>query len=234
VRTVRNTQIQSVPHRKHHVSATEPNRLMLCGETVAVCCENRTEHTDTVRTSQETHHVPTTEPNRLMLCETHHVPTTEPNRLMLCGEAVAVYCENRTEHTEPTDTSTRHGRWAIAHTATLRSNRCGFVCNGNKTVINIWEEDAIRVQQSSWGVSEPGRGHSSGRPQIAPFNVTSDRRTSAGDGGVPFEHRTCAHHSGVNGVVFLSLSVTPQFQRKLVAELETAPCWETGRGYLEH
>jgi hypothetical protein len=40
-----------------HVSTTEPNRLMLCGETVAVCCENRTEHTDTlwaVRTSQET------------------------------------------------------------------------------------------------------------------------------------------------------------------------------------
>jgi hypothetical protein len=31
---------------------------MLCGETVAVCCENRMEHTDTlwaVRTSQETH-----------------------------------------------------------------------------------------------------------------------------------------------------------------------------------
>jgi hypothetical protein len=27
---------------------------MLRGETVAVCCENRTEHTDTVRTSQET------------------------------------------------------------------------------------------------------------------------------------------------------------------------------------
>jgi hypothetical protein len=71
----------------HHVSATEPNRLMLCGETVAVCCENRTEHTDTlwtVRTSQET----------------HHVFTTEPNRLMLCGETVAVCCENRTEHTD--------------------------------------------------------------------------------------------------------------------------------------
>jgi hypothetical protein len=70
-----------------HVSTTEPNRLMLCGETVAVCCENRTEHTDTlwaVRTSQET----------------RHISTTEPNRLMLCGETVAVCCENRTEHTD--------------------------------------------------------------------------------------------------------------------------------------
>jgi hypothetical protein len=60
---------------------------MLFGETVAVCCENRTEHTDTlwaVRTSQET----------------NHVSTTEPNRLMLCGETVAVCCENRTEHTD--------------------------------------------------------------------------------------------------------------------------------------
>jgi hypothetical protein len=39
------------------VSTTEPNRLMLCGETVAVCCENLTEQTDTVwavRISQET------------------------------------------------------------------------------------------------------------------------------------------------------------------------------------
>jgi hypothetical protein len=39
----------------HYVSATEPNRLMLFEETVAVYCENHTEHTDTVRTSQETH-----------------------------------------------------------------------------------------------------------------------------------------------------------------------------------
>jgi hypothetical protein len=62
---------------------------MLCGETVAVCCENRTEHTHTVRTSQET----------------HHVSTTEPNRLMLCGETVAVCCENRTEHTDAVRTS---------------------------------------------------------------------------------------------------------------------------------
>jgi hypothetical protein len=31
----------------HCISATETSRLMLCGETVAVYCENRTEHTDT-------------------------------------------------------------------------------------------------------------------------------------------------------------------------------------------
>jgi hypothetical protein len=30
----------------HHFSTTEHNRLMLCGETVAVCCENRMEHSD--------------------------------------------------------------------------------------------------------------------------------------------------------------------------------------------
>jgi hypothetical protein len=29
----------------HYVSTTEPNRLMLFGETVAVYCENHTEHT---------------------------------------------------------------------------------------------------------------------------------------------------------------------------------------------
>jgi hypothetical protein len=44
VRTVRNTQIhcgQSVPDRRHHVSATEPNPLMPFGETVAVYCVGR-------------------------------------------------------------------------------------------------------------------------------------------------------------------------------------------------
>jgi hypothetical protein len=69
---------------------------MLCGETVAVCCENRTEHTDTVRTSQETQIHCVGSP---YLQETHHVSAAEPNRLMLCGETVAVCCENRTEHT---------------------------------------------------------------------------------------------------------------------------------------
>jgi hypothetical protein len=32
----------------HYISATKPNRLLLFRETVAVYCENRTEHTDTL------------------------------------------------------------------------------------------------------------------------------------------------------------------------------------------
>jgi hypothetical protein len=55
---------------------------MLFEDTVAVYCENHTEHTDTVRTSQET----------------HYFSATETNRLMLFGETVAVYCENHTEN----------------------------------------------------------------------------------------------------------------------------------------
>jgi hypothetical protein len=54
VRTVRNIQIHINSVRTlqetHHIS-TEPNRLMLCGETVAVYCENCTEHTDTYKLS---------------------------------------------------------------------------------------------------------------------------------------------------------------------------------------
>jgi hypothetical protein len=93
---------------------------MLVRETVATYCENHTEHTDTVRTSQETHYVSATEPNQLMLvretvavyCENHteHTGNTlrlryEPNQLMLFGETVAVYCENHTEHTDIVRTS---------------------------------------------------------------------------------------------------------------------------------
>jgi hypothetical protein len=65
--------MQSVPHRKYYVSDTEPNRLMLFRKTVAVYCENRTEHTDTLceqntdRTSQETNCISDTEFSRLVL-----------------------------------------------------------------------------------------------------------------------------------------------------------------------
>jgi hypothetical protein len=88
VRTVRNTHIHCVgsPYFTGNIS-----RLRYRAQPVNTvwgnsrfCCENRTEHTDIVCTSQET----------------HHVSATEPNRLMLCGERVAVCCENRTEHTD--------------------------------------------------------------------------------------------------------------------------------------
>jgi hypothetical protein len=52
---------------------------------VAVYCENHTEHTDTVLTSQET----------------HYVSATKPNRLMLFGETVAVYCAIRNTQIQP-------------------------------------------------------------------------------------------------------------------------------------
>jgi hypothetical protein len=57
----------------------KPNRLMLENETVAVYCENYTESTDTVCTSQET----------------NYVSATGTNRLMLFWETVAVYCERK-------------------------------------------------------------------------------------------------------------------------------------------
>jgi hypothetical protein len=53
--------------KSYNVFATEHNRFMLFMETVAVYCENHTEHTDTVRTSQETQYVSAIEPNWLML-----------------------------------------------------------------------------------------------------------------------------------------------------------------------
>jgi transcriptional regulator with AAA-type ATPase domain len=93
---------------------------MLFGETVAIYCENHMEHTDTVRTSQETHYVSATEPNRLKLCketvtvycenhtehtdtvrtsqETQYFSATETNKVLLFRESVAIYCENHTDH----------------------------------------------------------------------------------------------------------------------------------------
>jgi hypothetical protein len=56
---------------------------MLFRETVAVYFENFTEHTNPVRTSQET----------------HYVSATQTNCLMLFTKTVAIYCENHTEHT---------------------------------------------------------------------------------------------------------------------------------------
>jgi ribosomal protein L44E len=79
---------------------------MLFGKTVAVYCENRKEHTDTlcgqnaVRTSQET----------------DYVSATEPNPLMLFGKTVAVYCENCRK-----DTDTLCGQNAVRTSQETRS-----------------------------------------------------------------------------------------------------------------
>jgi hypothetical protein len=67
VRTIRNTDTVRTSQETHYVSAADPNRLMLSGETVAVYCENHTEHTDTVRITQETHYVSAAETNGLMV-----------------------------------------------------------------------------------------------------------------------------------------------------------------------
>jgi hypothetical protein len=61
---------------------------MLFAETVAAYCENHTEHTETVSTSQETASV---------YCEnrTEHTDTVSTSQ-----ETASVYCENHTEHTD--------------------------------------------------------------------------------------------------------------------------------------
>jgi hypothetical protein len=55
---------------------------MMFEETVDVYYEIHTEHTDTVRTSQDTH------------C----IFATKSNRLLLFSEMIAVYCQDHAEH----------------------------------------------------------------------------------------------------------------------------------------
>jgi hypothetical protein len=43
------TNLDCTAQETHYVSATKTNRLMLFRETVAVYCENHTEHTNTLR-----------------------------------------------------------------------------------------------------------------------------------------------------------------------------------------
>jgi predicted Zn-dependent protease with MMP-like domain len=83
-------------HRKHYVTATKPNRLMLFRETVAVCCENHTEHTNTL-CGQNVEFCNMY--NSVRTHRKHYVTATKPNRLMRFRETVAVCCENHTEHT---------------------------------------------------------------------------------------------------------------------------------------
>jgi hypothetical protein len=193
-----------------YVSSTEHNRLMPCGETVAVCCKNGTEHTDTlwaVRTSQETEiqcvgspyltgntsrpryraqpvnsswgeivavccenrteytdtlcgqSVPHTE-HTYTLCgrsvphtehtdtvwavrtsqKARYVSSTEHNRLMPCGETVSVCCENGTEHTDTL--------WAVR-----TSQETEIQCVGSPYLTGNTSRPRYRAQpvNSSWG-----------------------------------------------------------------------------------
>jgi hypothetical protein len=105
----------------HYVSATEANRLILYGETVAVSCRNHTEHTDTVLTSQEA----------------YYVSATELNRLMMFGETVTVYCENHTEHRNTVHT------WQETHYISAREpNRLILFENHaeHRNTVHNWQE----------------------------------------------------------------------------------------------
>jgi hypothetical protein len=80
----------------YYFSTIKSNWFILSRETVAVYCENRTEHIDTlcgqnavyinsVCTSQEVHHVSATKPNRLMLFrETHKYNLWAECRVLVC------------------------------------------------------------------------------------------------------------------------------------------------------
>jgi hypothetical protein len=70
---------------------------MLFGETFAVYRESHTEHTDTVRTSQET----------------HYVSATVTNQLMLFGEAVDVYSSSSSSYIA-TDGRSASSSWCRA------------------------------------------------------------------------------------------------------------------------
>jgi hypothetical protein len=62
-------------------------------EVIAVCCEIRTKHTNTLCGQNAVYINPVRASQ-----ETHYVSATKPNRLMLFREIIAVYCENHTEH----------------------------------------------------------------------------------------------------------------------------------------
>jgi hypothetical protein len=92
VRTKRNTQIQSVPHRKHITSPLQrPTGYAVWGTAAVV-----------VRTKRNTHIQ--SAPHR------KHITSPLQNLTGYCfyGEIVAVYCENLTEHTDTVRTSRKH------------------------------------------------------------------------------------------------------------------------------
>jgi hypothetical protein len=169
----------------HYVSAIEPNRLMLFGETAAVYCENQTEHTyspyltgKTLRLRYRAQPVNAVWGNsRCLVWEpygTHRYSqylTRNTLRLRYKAQPVnAVWGNSRCLLWEPYGTHRhRYTVWAIRrfdweHVSYVEQplQRGGSVCNGNKIVINICEDEDIREHRSSWSVSIPGREHTSG------------------------------------------------------------------------
>jgi thioredoxin-related protein len=156
---------------------------MLFRETVAVYCENHIEHSDTVRTSQETHYVSAKEPNRLMLfsetvavyCENHtehtdtvrtsqetyYVYATDPNRLMLFRETVAVYCEN---HKKPINRL--HGQYAGLFSVQTRGT------HSNHYILNDQLDYSKHITHSLTSVVGSGAGT---RVKYTPLHVNSLR-----------------------------------------------------------
>jgi hypothetical protein len=90
---------------------------MLFKETVAVYCENHTEHTNPDLTSQET----------------HYVSATEANRLTLFREAVAVYYENHnTQINMPCGQTAEF--WYVQARGTYHCNLNSYHSTANRTV----------------------------------------------------------------------------------------------------
>jgi hypothetical protein len=114
VRTVWNTQMHRticISQETHYIPPTDPGRLMLLGETVAVYCENRTEQRPCSARSPH---------------ETYYVSATEPNRLILFGEIVTVYCEIHTEYTNTytVDRTMRFHMWCQLGFRRLIASQC--------------------------------------------------------------------------------------------------------------
>jgi hypothetical protein len=113
---------------------------MLFRETVAVYCENHTEHRDIY-----TQFVPHRK---------RYVSATKPNRLMLFRETVAVYCENRTEHTD-----TRIYKLS----SYLRGEACiHFIRNLQRFSSNQRRRERANQMFLSWKVKKSTQGSNSG------------------------------------------------------------------------
>jgi hypothetical protein len=104
---------------------------MLFRETIAVYCESHTEHTNSVRTSQET----------------HYVSATKPNPLMLFRETIAVYCESHMEHT-----NTLCGQNAIYINPVRTSQGTHYVSATKPNRLMLFRETSLFIVRTIWNI----------------------------------------------------------------------------------